>query len=412
MVGESMAIREDPNHLGSDEVTIRSRVREAIECSLDQVVAWVKRRGYCAYEPADGNLSWLFTLTEGRDLPMRVLQQVVLRAPLNIRPLLGIAPHESAIGRGYMAWGLLNWYQLNGDEIIRKEAVGCLKWLMGNRVFRSTDFCWGDPYEYATRSGRRPFGQPILIWSALIGQVFLDAYELLHDGTYLDVALSTGRWILALPKEHTPTGNCLSYVAYRQSSIHNSNAMGAAFLARLGFLTGDRECLAVATSSMVYTCTRQRKDGSWYYAEEPKYHWIDNFHTGYNLSALKVYRDATKDESFDEYIEKGLQFFKIHFIDVDGRPKYFHNRTYPIDIQCAAQAIETLVAFAEDDPGCLDLARKVAAWTIGNMQAEDGHFYYRDLGWKKVKTPMLHWGQGTMVKALAVLLRKIVNAQE
>jgi hypothetical protein len=41
------------------------------------------------------------------------------------------------------------------------------------------------------------------------------------------------------------------------------------------------------------------------------------------------------------------------------------------------------------------------------MQAPDGHFYYRDLGWKKVKTPMLHWGQGTMFKALAHLMSKV-----
>ena len=41
------------------------------------------------------------------------------------------------------------------------------------------------------------------------------------------------------------------------------------------------------------------------------------------------------------------------------------------------------------------------------MQAADGHFYYRDLGWRKVKTPMLHWGQGTMFKALAHLLNKM-----
>jgi hypothetical protein len=40
------------------------------------------------------------------------------------------------------------------------------------------------------------------------------------------------------------------------------------------------------------------------------------------------------------------------------------------------------------------------------MQAADGHFYYRDLGWMKVTTPMLHWGQATMVKALALLLEK------
>jgi len=35
--------------------------------------------------------------------------------------------------------------------------------------------------------------------------------------------------------------------------------------------------------------------------------------------------------------------------------------------------------------------------------AREGHFYYRDLGWIKVKTPMLHWRQGTLFKALAHL---------
>jgi hypothetical protein len=50
---------------------------------------------------------------------------------------------------------------------------------------------------------------------------------------------------------------------------------------------------------------------------------------------------------------------------------------------------------------------KVAQWTMANMQAADGHFIYRHLGWWKVSTPMLHWGQGTMVKALAVLLNAV-----
>lgn len=379
-----------------------------IERGLQQVVSWVKKNNYRSYEPADGNLSWLFAITGGHIWPMRVLQQAVLRAPFNIRPLLGIAPHESAIGRGYMAWGYLLTYRLNGDEDYRRNTINCLEWLIANRARTSAGFCWGDPYEYATRSGRRPLGEPLLIWSALIGQAFLDAYETLHDERFLQVAESTGRWILSLPRERTASGSCLSYVAYRQSSIHNANAMGAAFLARLGAQTRNQECLERATSAMRYTCARQRTNGSWYYAEEPKYHWIDNFHTGYNLSALKVYREATKDESFDDCIEKGLHFYKYHFFETDGRPKYFHDKTYPIDIQCAAQAIETLASFGDYDSDCMTLATKVASWTINNMQAEDGHFYYRDLGWKKVTTPMLHWGQGTMIKALAVLLQKLV----
>lgn len=387
------------------------QLKDKIEHSVERVVTWVRNQHYCAYEPADGNLSWLFTFTGGRVIPMRVLQQVVLRTPFNIRPFLGISPHESAIGRGYMAWGHLLMYRLNGDVRSRKDAIDCLEWLMTNRSSHSTELCWGDPYEYATRSGRRPLGEPLLIWSALIGQAFLDAYETLHDQRFLDVAESIGRWVLSLPQEQTASGSCLSYVAYRQSSIHNSSAMGAAFLARLGDLVKDQSVLNMASKALQYTCSRQREDGSWYYAEEPKYHWVDNFHTGYNLSALKVYRDVTKDESFDDCLNRGLMYYMANFFESDGRPKYFHNEIYPIDIQCAAQAIETLATVSEDHPECLKLAKTVAAWTIDNMQAEDGHFYYRDLGWKKVKTPMLHWGQGTMVKALAVLLSKLTRSE-
>ncbi len=380
---------------------------DRLEHSLTRVIKWVQDHHYKAYEPADGNSSKLFFLTGGRTFPMRILQQIVLRSPFHIRPLIGISPHESAIGRGYMAWGYLTMCRSGASPAIKAEAVSCLTWLMMHRAQGHEEFCWGDPYDYATRSGRRPFGAPILIWTALIGQVFLDAFEVLSDAQYLHVAESVGRWIQALPQEHTPTGLCLSYNAYKQESIHNSNAMGAAFLARLAVITRDEDVALLARRSMAYTCARQRPDGAWFYGEEDKYHWIDNFHTGYNISALKTYRDALGDRSVDLPLSRGLRFFKAHFFEKDGRPKYFHDRLYPIDVQCAAQAIDTLVAVSDDDPESLELALKVADWTIRNMQATDGHFNYRQLNKVRVTTPMMHWGQGTMVKALAAALVKV-----
>jgi rhamnogalacturonyl hydrolase YesR len=376
-----------------------------VEDSLTRVIRWVREHRYLAYEPADGNSSVLFPLTRGRVWPMRVMQQVVLRSPVNIRPLVGVRPHESAIGRGYMAWAYLTMCRGEASSDIRDEAAACLSWLVDHRARGFDDFCWGDPYEYATRGGRRPLGAPILIWTALIGQVFLEAFEVLGDRRYLMVAESVGRWLRQLPREDTNSGSCLSYNAYMQSSIHNSNAMGAAFLARLGAAIGDEECLALARSAMTYTCARQHPDGAWFYGEAPKYHWIDNFHTGYNISALKVYSDAVQDDTFDEHYARGIAYFKANFFESDGRPKYFHDKTYPVDIQCAAQAIDTLVAVSADDRGSLPLAIQVAEWTITEMQARDGHFLYRQLPLMKVTTPMLHWGQGTMAKALATLVR-------
>ena len=31
-----------------------------------------------------------------------------------------------------------------------------------------------------------------------------------------------------------------------------------------------------------------------------------------------------------------------YFFEADGKPKYYHNKTYPIDIHCPAQIIVTL----------------------------------------------------------------------
>jgi hypothetical protein len=183
--------------------------------------------------------------------------------------------------------------------------------------------------------------------------------------------------------------------------------LGAALLARVAAHTDDHRARDLAREAMTYSCARQNSDGGWFYGEEPKYHWIDNFHTGYNLDCLKRYIDSTADREFEPNLLRGFQYFKNRFFEPDGRPKYYHNEGRPTDIQCAAQAIDTLVFFSDVDAEALGLAIKVARWTINNMQAPDGHFYYRDLGWKKIKTPMFHWGQGTMFKALTHLLIKL-----
>jgi rhamnogalacturonyl hydrolase YesR len=143
------------------------------------------------------------------------------------------------------------------------------------------------------------------------------------------------------------------------------------------------------------------------YGAASKYQWNDNFHTGYNLDCLKRYITATGDMTFTDNLQKGFEYFKQYFFEPDGRPRYYDTATYPTDSQCAGQAIDTLTFFADDDPDALPLAVKVANWTIDHMQDRDGHFYYRDLGWMMAKTPMLHWGQGTIFKALSHLLLRL-----
>ena len=377
-----------------------------VEQSIQAVSRWVEEHNYQAYDPGDGDLSFLRLFTFNTHFMRRLLTAAVLRVPFHIRPWIGIKPHRSTKGMGYMGWGFVKMYATTGDENYRRGADFCFDWLMEHRSTSAKPYCWGNHFSFSTRSGTIPRHTPTIVWSSLIGLAFLEAYEVLGNPRYLDVAASTAEWVKSLPREETSAGVCLSYVPFRQSSIHNSNMLGAALLARVASHTNDREAVELARHAMTYSCRRQLADGAWYYGEEPHYHWIDNFHTGYNLDCLKRYAESTGDPQFESNLLRGFRYLKANFFEVDGRPKYYHDKSGPTDIQCAAQAIDTLAFFSDIDPASLDLAERVARWTIENMQAPDGHFYYRDLRWRKVRTPMFHWGQGTMFKALAHLLSR------
>jgi rhamnogalacturonyl hydrolase YesR len=381
--------------------------KKKLRQSLDKLLGWIERADYRGYEPFDGLSSPLRALTFDNLMLERLLQQTVRQSPVNLRPLLGIKPQESTKGRGYMAWGYLQMYRSTGDAAYRDKAIQCLDWLDRHKAPGYAHHSWGNHFDFSSRVGKLPRFEPIIVWTSLIGQAYLDAFEILGEKRFLDIAESICAWILDVPRERTTTGTCLSYVAFEQRSIHNSNMLGAAMLARTARLTGRTDDLAVAREAMRYSCSRQRPDGSWYYGEQADHHWIDNFHTGYNLDSLRVYLESSGDERFRENLGRGFAFYRGSFFEASGRPKYYHDRAYPIDSQCASQAVETLSQFAETEAGALDLAIRVADWTIDHMQDRKGFFYFRKYPLLTARTPMLHWAQATTFRAFALLWSRI-----
>jgi hypothetical protein len=378
-----------------------------IKQALDAVQKFVEDRDYKGYDPADGLTSWLRPLTFDNLFAERVLQQAIWKCPFNIRPLLGVRPMDSTKGRGFMAWGYLLMFKTLGDEEYRSKAIQCLDWLDENRETGYAGHCWGNHFDFSSRTGRIAAHEPTIVWTSLIGQAFLEAYEQTGNRKFLQIARSICTWILGLPREVTSHGCCLSYVPNDQSSIHNSNMLGAAMLARTWRHSQEPEYMEVARAAMLYSCSHQREDGSWYYGEAPMHHWIDSFHTAYNLDSLKRYNECTGDESFRDNLTRGFRYFRDVFFEDTGRPRYYHNSTYPIDIQCASQAIDTLSYFGAEDRSAVELAGRVAMWTIKNMQDRSGYFYYRRYPLITAKTPYFHWGQATMYKGLAHLLSRL-----
>jgi len=98
-----------------------------------------------------------------------------------------------------------------------------------------------------------------------------------------------------------------------KAEIHNANFLGAALLCRVYNLTGDARFIDPALKVARCSAAHQQDDGSWMYGEGRTQQWIDNFHTGYNLCALRdISRDAETPE-FDAHIRRGFEFYRTHF---------------------------------------------------------------------------------------------------
>ncbi len=374
---------------------------------MRQVQQWVEAQNYRGWEPFDGLNSWFRPLAFGTIFGDRLLMQTIRQSPINLRPLFGVPRLDSTKGRGYMAWGYLLLHRATKDPSYLPKAEACLDWLDHHKCARFEHHSWSNHFDFSSRGGRYTKDDPIIVWTSSIGQAYFEAYEQTKNERWLKIGTSVCEWIMRLPREQTDRGACLSYLAHLQSSIHNANMLGAACLARGWKHTGNEAYRETSRSAMEYSCSRQLADGSWWYAEDPKYHWIDNFHTGYNLDSLKYYIDYTGDQTWLPELKKGLEFFKNHFFEESGCPRYYHDRTHPIDSQCAGQAIDTLALFSDLDPTCLPLACKVARWTIEHMQTKKGYFHYRHYPWGKAKTPMLHWSQAVIFKGMSVLALKL-----
>jgi len=386
--------------------------KENLMPSIIKLVQWLDNHNFKGYEPRDALSSKLAPLTFKSLFAERILQQIVLRCPFQIRHLIGVKPRMSTIGMGFLARGYIRMWQATQELIWNKRAIYSLDWLIKNKIGGYSGACWGNNFDYVSRGGRLPKFMPTVVWTSLIGHAFLDGYEAFGDKEYLNIAISSCEFVLKdLIHEHFNDGICLSYTPFKKLSIHNANMLGAGFLARVYSVIKRKELADVARKAMTYSCNCQLPSGAWYYGEAETYHWIDNWHTAYNLDSLRWYIKSAEDEEFLSNLKKGYYFYKSHFFEKDVKPKYYFNKLYLVDIQCASQGIDTLCFFSEDDPEALHLAQKVAKWTINNMQDKNGYFYFRKLRWKTVKIPMLHWGQATMLSALAHLYLKLSKIQ-
>ena len=255
-----------------------------------------------------------------------------------------------------------------------------------------------------------PKGVPTVVWTSLIGHAFLDAYDHFQEGQLpARLPISACEHIVR-DLDTYPEGDAALHQLYsrRRTNRFTTPILSAPVCWRGPIrYTRNEAYRALAEKAMQYTAQHQRADSSWYYGEAAQSALGRQFSYRLCPGLFQVLRSRARATIGSKDNDKrDTNTGRVHSFLPDGTPRYYNHKTLPLDIQCCSQAIDTLVFFSDRDPESLQLALKVAQWTIEHMQDRTGYFYYRRYSrWLVNKTPTLHWGQATMLSALAGLYK-------
>lgn len=389
--------------------------------------SFLKLKNYCedekfkGWDPYDGLNSKIFEFLPFKhwDIARLTWIQGFKRSPINFRKLLLVPKQYNAKGIGLFLSGYCNLYELalNGqsafgskDDILSKinELASLLEKL------KNTEFsgaCWG--YNFPWQSRRLfyfPAYTPTVVATSFCVESLLKAYEITNNENYKSLALSAADFIMNdLNRTPHRSGFLLSYSPLKgNDTVYNASLLGAKTLSLCYKYSSNELYRQTAKSTVMAACDDQLDDGSWVYGLLKTQSWTDSFHTGYNLDAIKTYQNCTGDKEFEKNLNVGFNYYLNNFFEIDGTPKYYNNRMYPIDIHCPGQLFVTLSklnVFKKNK----NLAHKVIDWSIQNMQSDNGYFYYQIKRGISSKIPYMRWSNAFMFNAISYFIKENEN---
>jgi len=377
--------------------------------SFYKLINYCEKEEYKGWDPFDGLNSTFF---QNSPLKNSVLMRLIWiqffkKSPINPRKLLKVQKDYNPKALGLF---LFSYAQIARSQYLMKELAISFEavnqkitffaekiiFLKSKKNYHSS---WGYNFDWQNRVFFQPKFTPTVVATSFVADALFEAYEATKNEKYLDIALDSAKFVKNnLNKYEDKNGIIFSYSPLDNSKVYNASLLGARLLARSYFYSGKKEYKDLAKKAVFYVAKKQNKDGSWIYGENKVQNWIDSFHTGYNLECIYEYEKYTKDFSYSENFELGFNYYLHNFFLIDGTPKYFNNKVYPIDIHSPAQFIVTLAKTKKLKEN-LVLANKALEWTIKNMQSNEGYFYYQKNKNFISRIPYMRWSQAWMFYA-------------
>ncbi len=321
-------------------------------------------------------------------------------------------PHREAIGDAQYALGYLNLYKKTNDSKYLKRAEEFLQVLIETAVPGYSGMCWGYTYGWQTTDGYWPPKTPVLTVTPYCFWAFKKYYEITKKPETLEILKSIADFASKdLKRLDLPNGtHCYSYSTIDNRLVINSNGYLAALLLDAYSLIKDESYKEVADTCIEFILSYQEEDGKWYY--EPvgnRDRFVDNFHTCFVLKALYKCYQHTQRQDILTAVEKGYDYYRKHLIAKDNTPIHFaiqkHNKLRKYEMYDFAEGIKVGVLLKNEIDGSFDLAEKLASFLIRKHQLKDGHFVTRVTNLNtRHKMPFHRWPQSQIFNALCEML--------
>ena len=384
------------------------KITDSIKKVTLDLLAYCKKDDWAGWDPYDALNSRLFELLPFLNfkIPRLVMTQFLKRSPIDVRKPLLIPKTQNpkALALFLSASIKLADLGLQGKKVI----VDLIDKIEALRSPNERYICWGYSFPWQTRDILVPRNAPNLVCTTFVANALLNAYDAIGDERCLNMAHSAAEYIateLFYADDSNISGYCYPTPDSR-SRVHNANFLGAALLCRVAACSGKKQLIDDALKVVRYSASKQRENGSWDYGDHHTQRWIDNFHTGYNLCALRDIQTYTGIDTFESNLKKGYAFYINHFFQPNGAPNYFHDRDYPLDVHCVAQSIITLLTFKDLDERSERLALSVYDWSVKHLKSDQGYFYYQITPFCRNRISYIRWSQAWMLLALATLLEQ------
>ena len=351
--------------------------------------------GYNGYDPYDALNSPMLNI--GLKWPEIAFTQFFRRSPYNLRKLFLVRKGVNPKALGLMLTAYSNLTKLQYEQSTVEKINNIIVHLDGV-AYKEKDYAgWGYNFPWRNRNFKLPRYSPTSVNTAFIIHGLLDVLAI--PGVSKDMIKALISCALKCFDEHFNVmedgkgGDCISYSKFDHSRVHNANLLvaGARYRAKVqGFYVPSEKIVR----QLDFSLRRVEASGRIEYGVQAEQNWADSFHTGFVLEQLMHLEPLLTDK---QKLQRNSieQYYIENYFGSNGEPYYYENKGV-YDIHSPAQAIRYF-SLAQHQ----SLSKKLLNWTVENMQAASGKFYFRKNKYYANKIDYTRWSQAWMLYAIS-----------